>query len=405
MEAGATLAGWILAALLIVWSVLLLLYRQALSRLWREPALKAPCLIIESDDWGPGPPHHAEALRQIAACLRRHRDSAGRPAMMTLGVVLSVPDAVAIAANDAREYVAKWLDHADFEPHLDAIRQGREQGVFAPQLHGAAHYWPPALMRAARQQPEVRAWLTTPASLETERLPSPLQARWTDAAHLPSTPLEASAIRDAITEEVAAYRRVLGEAPRVAVPPTFVWNREVELAWAAAGITCVITPGHRHDARDASGRPSGASGSLVNGDTGAAGITYLVRDDYFEPAFGHTAERALAALAAKTAQGRPCLLETHRFNFTGEHAEAALRELDRMLALATQRFPNLRFIASAQLAEHYRHQDDGLHRDWRPRYQAWLARIRVLPRFWKLATLTGLGWLLTRPTSPTAAAG
>jgi hypothetical protein len=384
---------WALNAL-----TLLLLFRRSLIAAWREPVLKFPVLIIESDDWGPGPAHHAAALLRLTDYLAAQRDARGHPAVMTLGLTLSVPDAAAIAANSMRDYADLWLDAAPFEAHLKAILQGHDLGVFALQLHGAAHYWPPTLMQAASMQPAVRNWLISSNSLETEALPSPLQSRWIDASTLPATALPTDTIHAAVAAEVAAYQRIFGESPRAAVPPTFIWNQDVERAWAAAGIRCVITPGRRFDTRDHAGRPSGPTMPISNGERGEGKVIYLVRDDYFEPAKGHTADHALSALTTKTRQGRPCLLETHRFNFTGAQADSALLQLEHLLTQALVEFPGLHFVSSAELAEQYRDRGEWLERRFSLRYRAWLVRLQGLPRFWKLARLSGLALLLSIPT-------
>ena len=41
-------------------ALLALAYRRALWAAWNEPVLRAPVLILESDDWGYGPPVQAE---------------------------------------------------------------------------------------------------------------------------------------------------------------------------------------------------------------------------------------------------------------------------------------------------------------------------------------------------------
>ena len=126
----------------------------------------------------------------------------------------------------------------------------------------------------------------------------------------------------------------------------------------------------------------------------------LVRDNYFEPALGHRAENGLAALARQTALGRPTLLETHRFNFlcAPTQSEAALGELNRLLAEACAHYPALRFLSTQEIAEAMVRDDRELiETELRPRLRAWVARIRTLPRFWKLARLSGLAvplWLL-----------
>ena len=179
------------------------------------------------------------------------------------------------------------------------------------------------------------------------------------------------------------------------MPPTFVWNEFVEDAWAMSGIRCVITPGQRYHQRDHGGAPSGHGVRIFNGQQGKNGLIYLVRDRYFEPSKGHKAETALADLKQKTSEGRPLLLETHRFNFTGEGAQAAITELDRLLRLALRVTPMLRFIASADLAREYQTQGGLVEPGFFIRLSTWITRLQAVPRFWKLARLNGLAALLT----------
>lgn len=384
--------AWGLAALLALpalWLLILLLFVGPAWAAWREPVLRHPVLIIESDDWGPGPPGHAEALDRLAACLGRHRDGTGRTPVMTLGLILSLPDSEAIAAAHLATYHARPITDPAYADILAAIQSGIRAGVFAPQLHGMAHYWPATLMAVARRDADVRAWLLAGPGQETETLPSTLQSRWTDAGALPSRPLPETDIAAAVTEEVALYHAVFGAAPAVVVPPTFVWTRAVESAWARQGVSVLMTPGRQ---------------ALRNGQAGEGGIIYLVRDRYFEPVRGHRAVAGLDALAEKTRQGRPCLLETHRFNFTGNGQADALAELEGFLHLSLARYPGLRFVSAAELAAQYRQQGDWISKGFRTRLSAWAARMGQVPRFARLARMTGLGLVLSRLDTRTGAA-
>ena len=388
------MTGILLTGLLLAWCLGLILligiFHRPVLAAWREPVLAAPVLVIESDDWGPGPDFQCRALRELTACLSAVRDNTGHPACMTLGLTLSVPDEEFLRETACREYRARWIDHPQFTCILNAVRGGIEAGCFSPQLHGSAHYWPSALLTAAQQDAGVRAWLEG-SEHETERLPDHLQSRWTDASTLPSRALNAEAQLAAVAEEVTAYTRILDEPPAVVVPPTFLWNAEVEAAWAGQGVRCVITPGCRYTRRDAEGRPAGIDRRCHNAEIATGGIRYLVRDVYFEPVLGQRADDALAAMAERVALGRPCLLETHRFNFTDEHRHASLVELERLLTLARERFPGLRFLSSEQLDRYYRaggglHEPPGLSR-----LVVRLKRLLRIPRFGRLARFAGLG--------------
>ncbi|MHB1247079.1 MAG: hypothetical protein ACYCZH_11590 [Sulfuriferula sp.] len=382
----------------LAWTLVLVLYARPLLALWHEPAWRYPVLVIESDDWGAGMLSQAAALDALRALLGRHSDHTGRHPVMTLGVVLAIADTEAIRVAGGREYVSIALDDARLAPVLAALRAGIADGVFVPQLHGMEHYWPPAVMAASQTDWRVAAWLAGAALPRTEDLPSPLQSRWTAAAVLPALPLSTPEINEAAAAETAAFQHIFGMAAQVAVPTTFVWNDAVERAWAAHGVRCIVTPGTRHEYRDAQGRPGGDGRSILNGERGQDGVRYVVRDQYFEPALGHRAEQGLAALTRQTACARPALLETHRFNFMGEPADTAFHELERLLNEACVAYPALRFLSTQEIAEAMAGKDTKLIETRpRPRLRAWLARTQTLSHFAKLARLTGLVlplWLL-----------
>ncbi|HOL38115.1 MAG TPA: hypothetical protein PLT38_09835, partial [Rubrivivax sp.] len=320
--------------------------------------------------------------------LQRHRDASGRNPVMSLALVLAVPDGPAIEREG--RYCAVALDDARFAPVLGALHAGAAGGVFALQLHGLEHYWPPALM--ASTDAAVQRWLRGPVPAATEQLPSPLQSRWTDAGALPSGALPAAQIRAAVATEVEAYTRIVGAPPRLVVPPTFVWTREVEAAWAAAGVQGIVTPGWRYPQRDAQGLPAGDEGPIVNGQRSGE-LCYVVRTDYFEPTRGRGAQHALGVFARMAAQGRPCVLENHRDNFIqGTQAcEASLRELEALVTGALAQAPAVRFMSTRELERILRARDpQWIVHAWRVRLPFAWQRLRASGRLWKLLRLSGL---------------
>jgi len=385
-----TMLALALAAILLLWAAVLLAFAGPLAARWREPVLRHPVLIIESDDWGAGPLAQAGALTRLTDTLQDIRDHSGRPAVMTLGLILEVPDGPRIAATHCTEYHALPLADPRFDAVRAAIQSGIQSGVFAPQLHGQCHYWPPALLAAARDTPAVRDWLTAPEPASTEDLPSPLQSRWVDASSLPSHALTPDAIRQAAATEARDYQVIFGSAPQVAVATTFVWNDAVEAAWAQAGIEAVITPGRRATCRNAAGQPGCVDATMLTGERSLAGQTWLVRDVYFEPALGHAPQRLADGLQARTRQGRACLVETHRFNFL-QAPDASLAALETALREALARCPDLRFAAPLELARAIRSNDPAwIETRLKPRLAAWRARLDEIPRFRRLSQLSGL---------------
>lgn len=386
-------AALLLASLwLAVNLVVVVVHRRDLSRLWREPVFRRPVLVVESDDWGAGPLVQAAALRELAARLERHRDADARAPVLNLALVLAVPDGEAIAASG--EYHRVELDDPRFADVLSALRDGQQRGVFALQLHGLEHFWPGALMRSADEA--VARWLRRPVPAATEQLPSHLQSRWVNAAALPSAPHADAAVEAAVGDEVDVFTRVVGHAPKVVVPPTFVWTRAVERAWARRGVEGIVTPGRRSTCRDAAGQPAGDEGPLVNGDR-TAHLVCVVRVDYFEPVRGRDAAHALRALDRATREGRPCVLENHRDNFIGDAAacRAALAELDALCAQAPKRHHDLCFLSTHELCRILRDRDPRwIAAGLAERLPCLWARLQHSGRPWKLLRLTGAAALL-----------
>ncbi len=399
MSAATLMTGF---ALLLMWllasgTLLAAYHRRLLLAWWHEPVLRRPVLIFESDDWGPGDDVHARALHNLADVLAAYRDSDGRHPVATLGIVLALADTARIRETEINAYFRRSL--AEYTSVLAAMLTGVERGVFALQLHGLEHYWAPSLLALAKCDSQLKDWLTTPGLPRTEMLPPALQSRWIDAVSLPSRPLSDDEIEAAVSEEVAAFRAIFHVTPTVVVPPTFVWTPAVERAWARHGIRYLVTPGRRYGARDGHGRPV-AEGALVNGGHGEAGMMYLVRDDYFEPARGHTAARGLQALQMKTRLGRPALLEMHRFNFIDEPAvaEHASDEIRALLDAALAAYPAVAFLSSEALGRCLEKRDPlWVEQDHHRRLGMWAARVRAHHGLWRWSRLTGLGlavWVL-----------
>ena len=385
--------------------VLALAFRRALSAAWREPVLRVPVLILESDDWGYGPVVQAERLDRLADLLASFHDTLGRHPVATLGVVLAGPDTERIRADGCRTYHRITLADPRLASVRDAMLRGAARGVFALQLHGMEHYWPACLMRYASTDERVRHWLTDAEFPATEALPSPLQSRWIDATELPSRPLPIDEVAPAVAEEMRTFTAVFGATAEVVVPPTFVWNDAVESAWARAGASIVVTPGIRNESRDADGRVVASERTYFNAATGPHGVSYVVRNCYLEPSLGVTHQRTLETLRSNTRAARPTLVEMHRLNFLGdeEATEHAIDEVKRLLEIAHAEFPTLRFMSTAELVRHCRERSALVERRIRMRVHLFIRRLAGISRLRKLAWATGavlpawLTYVVTRP--------
>lgn len=320
--------------------------RRLLVAIWREPYVASPVVVIESDDWGPGPPEQAVALERLLAVLDRHRDCVGRLAVLTANLVMAVPDVEAIVASGYGRYARRTLDC--FPEGVAALRAGRAAGTLCPQLHGLDHLHADGLLERARAGDEqVLAWLAA-GGLDWEALPSPLQGHYVNGSVLPTRPVSPEAQAALVFGGVAAFTDLWGVPPTSAVAPCYLWDDATEEAWAAAGVRYIQTAGYRCTGRDGSGRYVQDPPWLAPGDRATAGPRYLVRNVMYEPRDGRGEEGAWEALTQRLAEAQPAVLSTHRYNYMGEGAAAALAGLDGLLGRARARYPALRFLASPE---------------------------------------------------------
>jgi hypothetical protein len=374
-----------------VWLGLLLWYRRPLIAFWREPVFRTPVLIFESDDWGPAPPEHAEMLAAIAGLLAEFSDRTGRHPVMTLAVVLAIPEPGQEPAASLSELT---LAEPQFRPIVEAMQAGGRAGVFQLQLHGRSHYWRETLLVARESDTAVARWLAGPDTWHTEALPPELQSRWEPRIAGKPFRIDDATASAAAARDAHLFRECLGTEATIAVPNRFDWNPAVESGWAEAGVRTVVTPGRYFGHRGQFGPPN--SFKLITNGMRSESVRYVVRDQYFEPFKGHTVGDGLRALAVNTALSRPTLLETHRANFldvaTRDRSLSLMREL---LAEALARYPELRFLSTAELVNAIdARQPDLIDQSLRGRVAASCARIRTQHRLWKLARLSGLALIV-----------
>jgi hypothetical protein len=258
------------------------------------------------------------------------------------------------------------------------------------------HFLPDVVCDAAPGDARVRDWLTR-GDQYSELLPDHLQSRWIDARRLPSSEHADTVIAHAVAAEVREFTRIFGGVPRVVVPPTFVWTRQVERAWAQHGLQFLVTCGKRFTGRDTDGSLLDDGACLRNGDT-TNGLVCLVRDAYFEPVKGHRASDALDALQRYAACARPLLLETHRSNFTALNPSAneACAELGEAVAQMLDQYPGLRFLSAEELGRAIVSRDPELiEGSTTGRLRAWARRAAQLQGLRRYARLSGMNVLLS----------
>jgi hypothetical protein len=233
-----------------------------------------------------------------------------------------------------------------------------KQGVLVPEYHGVWHFSPEALTRiwheGDRTVRELARRGVRPAGL-TAGHGSALLSEYFQADDFSRAlvPLGAEEQEEMVRHGVSIFERLFGWPPRSTVPPHYLWGRSTERAWRAAGIRSVQAVNRSVMLR----RPFGflRTREFCLGRISPTGLLYLVRNCRFEPAlYGDSAQSAFRQVMKAFRRGRPAVVSCHRINFSGRvfpaRRDQTLCELDRFLKLVLAATPNVRFMASCELA-------------------------------------------------------
>lgn len=341
--------------ILFFWSFCLLvlwLWKSTLfTKTWQEPYFKETLVLIESDDWGPGGEVHSYRLKELLATLNKHRDSIGRPAILTADIVLSVPDTQKIKTNNNGQFFRKPLTSF---PHIyNMMLDGINQGTFVPQLHGLEHLNENAFIRLyLENDPRVQIAMKTEDWWDWEKLDSPLQGHYVDGSKLPTTPLSKQDAKKIITIANTLFKQLFGYHSTSTVAPCYLWNDDIEQEWKEKDIRYIQTAGYRCIARDKNGNYIQSPSIIRTGEKNKFGQIYLVRNVMYEPVDGkNTANTAFKEATIAYNQALPITISTHRYNYTRSQEEfnQSLSGLDQLLSLIRQNLPSVRFLASPEL--------------------------------------------------------
>jgi hypothetical protein len=356
---------------------------------WRQltPAMHSvhftkPILVIESDDWGWNTgdansiaksyrkagyeiPSYAEQslletpeeVRSMVDMLARHKDSRGKPAVLTANMVLANIDFEAVRENKLSEVVLIPLDsNSPRNPVskrlLSEYIKGMESGTFWPQLHGLCHINKDAWLKGIRNNEPLAAkafLLNSPPLGYAGEDVAQYNGVYSDFSVTPSVPQKyEDQIKD-INEASAIFYRIFKFYPKSEIAPFYVWDDNTEEAFFSTGIRYIQGANTQIYGR-------GRNGNLLQqshdfGQRSKRGLLYLTRDLTFEPQKSKKSPVALLKwkIRAIFSVGRPAVIVSHRTNYVGINAEKNRKQLNEILDYVEQKFPSVLYMGSDEL--------------------------------------------------------
>jgi hypothetical protein len=343
-----------------------------------------PIVVLQSDDWGRAGLRDREGLEQLSAAglvlgerpydfytletaedlatlravLHGHRDSTGRSPCLEMNFVVANLDFAKTWVEGFQQIhllpLAEGLPARWNRPGLlQAYREGIQEGLFYPALHGITHFCRAAVERYLTES-DVPSSSDRGSLLRTLwkagtpyihwRMPWIGYEYW-DPEGLPDDRfLPAATQRDLIGKAVGDFAKLFSTLPRSACAPGYRANHDTHRAWAEIGI------------RVAQNGP----GAAIPPHFDHHGLLQLYRTVEFEPAVspGFSLDACIRSAEACFEREIPAIVSVHSINFHSsvkDFRTRTLQLLDELLAAVQRAHPDLLYLHSEELYEVVNH--------------------------------------------------
>lgn len=338
-------------------------------------------IVIESDDWGsirmPDRDTYERSLKsgiRVDECpyckydtlasdddfealytvLRKHKDANSNHPIITANTIVANPDFEQIKDSNYQQYYFElFTETLKRYPNrsFDLWKQGMDEGLFYPQLHGREHLnigrWLKLLQNGSKEIHFAfeNNFFGISSTISNENNPSLMAALDYDDE------LGKRFALDSVEQAPSIFENIFGYKSKSFIGPNYVWDEHVEDILSTKDVQFL-------------------QGSFVNktasqgnrfsyiGKKNKHGQIYTARNVIFEPAgqlnmdiVGNVIQQIDRAFKLK----KPAIISSHRVNFIGsifeENRTKNLKLLDELLKQVLKRWQNVEFMHSAQLGE------------------------------------------------------
>ena len=291
----------------------------------------------------------AEDVRKLSATLKGHRDSCGRSPCLEMNFIVANLDFARMSADGFRKIhllpVAEGFPMGWARPGLvEAYREGIEDGIFQPALHGTTHFCRSAVERNACGGGERASALRSLWEAGTPyihwRMPWIGYEYWDPESPEDERFLRAGAQTELVGQTVGAFAKLFASLPRSACAPGYRANDDTHRVWAQHGIH-VAQNGPR---------------AVFPPHFDRYNVLHLSRTVEFEPATdaAFSVEACLGQAEFCFQRGIPAIVSVHSINFHStvrDFRSHTLEALDEFLTVLESKHTNLMYLHDEDLYE------------------------------------------------------
>jgi hypothetical protein len=364
---------------------------------WKSYRSQHPIVVIESDDWGSLRTKDLKTrdkLNQISSSIQKDRftqldgiatqedlellfdvlnsvkDRKGNPACITANVCTANPDFEAIKASQYQKFAFKPFtqtlkEFSSQKPLFNTWKNGIEQNVFKPQLHGREHVhalaWLAELKAGNKdllKAFELGAWGIPYKAINTQRR-SNLQA----SLDIYGLENEIEFHNSWLKDSIKIFKEAFGFAAKSFIAPAYIWHSDIYESLFEGGINALQGIKLQYKPLSGNKRLYNRIPHYIGEKTKNSSIFYTTRNAFFEPlskAYSEPPSQAeMVKITMKSVHEaiqskKPVIIGSHRINFIGristKHRDNNLKTLKAILNNVVESYPDVEFMDSGQLS-------------------------------------------------------
>lgn len=302
----------------------------------------------------------ADDLSALFDVLTSAKDKNGRHAVLTADTVVANPVFDKIKESGFADYY--------YEPFTETLKrspkhegafklweQGMATGIFHPQLHGREHLNVKKWLRALQSEDEITR---LSFDLETFGLTSSVDCRIKNnymGAFNSGLDEDIKEYDQLLTEAQELFEKIFGYKSESFIATTYTWNPKIEYSLKNNGIKYLQGMVHQKIPLDDDSTFTYKKNNFI-GRQSPAGLTYLMRNCYFEPSQNTAnAEDCLERVKIAFRWKKPATISMHRLNVIGaideNNRSKNLDSLKWLLKTIVKLYPNVEFMSSDELGK------------------------------------------------------
>jgi hypothetical protein len=356
----------------------------------RGKSVKVKIIVIESDDWGSIRIPNKEVQSQLAqeglihlkdpfaaydclesaadyhglyAVLSQFKDQNGRHPVLTANMVMGNPDFDKIKSGSFQafywEHFYKTYDtYYPAQQTYATLQDGISKSYIFPQFHAREHLNAMQWMKRLKDNDKrfLRAFELKCFAIDDINKCN--QRANLMASYDYQSAEELAYLESSIAAGLEFFNDTFGFPSKTTIAPCYVWNQEIERIFNTHQVQAMQSS-YVQQYNDASTsihkriwQKSGATNDL--------GQRYWVRNVLFEPSLNtqiHWVEKALESISVAFFWNKPAIIGSHRINYVGglslENRENSLKQLQQLLEAVLNKWPDIKFMNSAELNQYY----------------------------------------------------